>query len=152
MNMPEFTKALQIAADAHQGQKDRFGQPFVLHPIRVMLRMNPARDEELAAALLHDVIERSPWSLDDLEKAGVSQAVLVAVEHLTKKPEESYMDYIHRVRGNALAVVVKKADLEDHLEALRTRGLLENDPERKARYDQAFQTLNAGGGRSDNED
>ena len=139
--MKKLTKALRIAAEAHEGQNDRFGQPFVLHPIRVMLRMDPSKEEELTAALLHDVVEKSSWTLDDLEKAGFSQAVLDAVECLTKKPEEPYMEYIRRVRKNALAVAVKRADLEDHLEALRIRGMLDGDPERKARYEEAFRAL-----------
>ena len=150
--MPEFTKALQIAADAHQGQKDRFGQPFILHPIRVMLRMDPSCKDELTVALLHDVVEKSSLSLIDLGEAGFSQAILDAVELLTKRPEEPYLEYIRRLRGNVLAVAVKRADLEDHLEALRMRGLLDGDPERKARYDQTCQALNEGTGRSDNED
>lgn len=139
--MKKLTKALRIAVEAHEGQMDGFEQPFVLHPIRVMLRMNPSKEEELTAALLHDVVEKSSWTLDDLEKAGFSQAVLDAVECLTKKPEEPYMEYIRRVRKNTLAVAVKRADLEDHLEALRIRDLLDGDPERKARYTEAFRVL-----------
>ncbi len=139
--MKEYTKALRTAAEAHEGQKDRFGQPFVLHPIRVMLRMNPSSEEELTAALLHDVVEKSSWSLDDLEKAGFSKVILDAVELLTKRHEEPYLEYIRRLRGNALAAAVKRADLEDHLETLKERGLLEGDTERKARYAKAFRVL-----------
>lgn len=137
--MADLDDALRVAAQAHRSQKDRYGSPFILHPIRVMLRL--AGDVERVVALLHDVVERTPWTLPDLRREGFSEDVITAVDLLTKREGEAYLDYIARLRVNPLAARVKQADLQDHVDAVRERGLGDSESGRLARYREALQAL-----------
>lgn len=84
--MSTLDKAIRIAARAHEGQQDRYGAPYFLHPLRVMARVTT--DEERMAAILHDVIEDSEWTLDDLRKEDFAVVVLQAVDDLTRRDGE----------------------------------------------------------------
>ena len=117
----ELERAIAIALDAHAGQRSRSGDPYVLHPLRVMLRL--ATDDERIAGVLHDVVERSPeWTLRRLAKDGFSPAIVDAVDALSRRDGEAYGAYIVRVSANELARRVKIADLEDKLESVRMDG------------------------------
>jgi (p)ppGpp synthase/HD superfamily hydrolase len=137
--MADLDDALRVAAMAHARQKDRYGAPFLLHPIRVMLRL--AGEKERIAALLHDVVERTPWTLADLRREGFSGEVITAVDLLTKREGEAYLDYISRMRPNPLAARVKQADLQDHIDIILERGLEDRDSGRMARYHEALRAL-----------
>jgi (p)ppGpp synthase/HD superfamily hydrolase len=137
--MADLDDALRVAAQAHRSQKDRYGSPFILHPIRVMLRL--AGEVEQIVALLHDVVERSPWTLADLRREGFSEEVISAVALLTKREGEPYLDYISRVRDNPLAAQVKQADLQDHIDVLCKNSLETGESERMQRYHEALQAL-----------
>ena len=113
--------SLEIALTAYRGKKDKAGRTYVLHPLRVMLKMTG--DEEMAAALLHDVIEDSTFTAEDLCRAGIPAPVVEAVTCLTRTAGETYARFIDRVRGNRLARAVKIADLEDNLDVLRLERL-----------------------------
>ena len=128
----DFEIALQIALQAHQAQKDRYGEPYILHPLRVMSRLGTI--EEKIVALLHDVIEDSPLTLEELENKGFSVTIINAVDAMTKRPGEDYMHYITRVTGDALAVVVKLADLEDNMDLKRCKELTVEDINRMNKY------------------
>jgi len=128
----EIEKALQIALQAHQTQKDRYGEPYILHPLRVMSRLDTV--EEKIVALLHDAIEDSPLTLEKLVSKGFSVTIINAVDAMTKRPGEDYMHYITRVAGNALAVKVKLADLEDNLDLKRCKELTAEDINRMNKY------------------
>ena len=108
-------RAIAIAAEAHAGQKDRAGAPYILHPIRLMIQMDS--ENAMMAAVLHDVVENSVWTLDDLRKEGFSNEVLNAVDSLTHRDKEGedYWDYIQRAKSDPIAIKVKLADLEDNL-------------------------------------
>ena len=110
--MATIEKALQIAAKAHEGQKDKDGQPYILHPLRVMNAVDG--EEAKIAAVLHDVIEDSPVTEEDLRNEGFSEAVITAVRCLTHGKSESYADYVIRCSNNDIACQVKLADLEDN--------------------------------------
>lgn len=140
--MPTVEDAISLAVRAHAGQKDRYGQPYILHVIRVVARLfdPPAQ----MAAALHDVVEDTAVTLDELRLMGYSEAVLAAVECVTRRNNETYEQFIERIAPNPLAVRVKLADLEDNMD-LRRGGLLRaDDLERVARYQRAWKRLTTG--------
>src|SRR3954452_19997742 len=107
--MATIEKALQIAAKSHEGQTDKVGQPYLLHPLRVM---NSVEGEEARiVAVLHDVIEDTAITEDDLRREGFSEAVIAAVLCLTHRKGEPYAGYVVRCKGNDIARRVKLADL-----------------------------------------
>jgi (p)ppGpp synthase/HD superfamily hydrolase len=111
-------KALQIAAQAHEGQKDMEGLPYILHPLRVMQKVQG--EEAMIVAVLHDVIEDTPVTADDLRKSGFSDKVVTALLCVTHRKDEPYADYVVRCKGNEIARRVKLADLEDNSRLDRT--------------------------------
>lgn len=121
--------AIRLAAKVHKGQVDRFGKPYVLHVMRVMMRGQDFDEQVLGA--LHDVLERSDLTLADLEKKGFSARILKALEHISRKPEETYEQYIDRVVEDNLAIRVKLNDLADKMDLLHVDQL---DPSDLKRY------------------
>jgi len=118
--MPTLEDTIFLAALAHKGKKDRGGQPYILHPLRVMLSMDS--EEERLVALLHDIVQDSEDSgitLQWLEDYGYSPGILKALNHLTRKPSEEYSDYIERVAKNPLAMRVKLANIRENLNKIR---------------------------------
>ncbi len=137
--MSTLAKAIRIAAEAHDGQQDRFGAPYILHPLRVMMRMTS--EEERIAAILHDVVEDSDWTLDDLRKEGFSEVILQAVDCLTRRQGEHYFEYIERLKPNTVARAIKIADLEDNMDMKRIDTVSDKDLNRLARNHQAWLIL-----------
>ena len=131
--------AIQIAAQAHAGQTNRAGEPYILHPIRVMLRLKS--DEERITGILHDVVEDTPWTFEMLREAGFSEEILAAVDCLTRRENESYDEFVERIKVNPLARRVKFADLEDNMSLQRTADPTGKDVKRMARYRRAWDTL-----------
>ena len=115
--MSTIEQAIQLAARAHAGQVDKAGQPYILHPLRVMLRLNGT--EERIAAVLHDVVEDTEVTLEDLRTTGFSDAVVTAVEALTKRPGESRLDAAARAAENKIARAVKLADNAENMDLSR---------------------------------
>lgn len=109
-----FVKAIRLAAKVHSGQVDRFGQPFLLHVLRVATR-GVNEDERLLGAL-HDVLERSDLTIIDLRRKGFPAHILTALRYITRVGNESYESYIDRVVKNGLAVRVKVHDLSDKMD------------------------------------
>jgi len=132
--MSTLEHAISIAAKAHAGQVDKAGQPYILHPLRVMLRLST--EEERIAAVLHDVVEDTSVSLDQLANEGFSKSVLAAVEALTKLPGESRMEAAVRAAGNAVARTVKLADNSENMDLSRIQTPTERDFERLKEYEQ----------------
>ncbi len=142
--MSTVERAIAIAAEAHAGQVDKAGAPYVLHPLRIMLRMtgNDAR----IVAVLHDVCEDCPgWDFDRLHAEGFSEAVLTALDSVTKRAGESYEDFVRRACGNPLGREVKMGDLEDNMDLSRIAAPTERDFERFTKYRLAMATLQAMG-------
>ncbi len=137
--MATLAKAIAIAAQAHQEQLDKAGAPYILHPLRMMLRMSS--ETEMMAAILHDVVEDTDWTLDGLRQAGFSDEVVQAVECLTHREHETYDEFIARVRTNPIATKVKLADLEDNMDMRRLSTVTEKDAQRLHRYHQAWLAL-----------
>jgi len=137
--MPTLEDAIALAMKAHLGQKDRVGEPYILHPLRVMFRLGwDAPEAARIAAVLHDVVEDTAIQLRDLRRLGYSEEVLAAVELLSRRPEDSYEQFIERVLPNSTARKVKRADLEDNMELRRLPTVTAKDLERLARYRSAW--------------
>ena len=139
--MSQLENAIRIAVAAHQGQLDRAGQPYILHPLRVMARCQST--EEKIVAILHDVVEDAQWSFDDLRKEGFSEETIQALDCVTKREGEPYEDFVRRSAGNRIATRVKLADLEDNLDVRRLSEITEKDRERLNRYLAAYRRLQA---------
>ena len=110
--MATIEKALRIAAEAHEGQKDKSGLPYILHPLRVMMSVDG--EEARIVGVLHDVIEDTRVTADDLRREGFGEAVVAAVLCVTHRKDEPYADYVVRCKGNEVARRVKLADLADN--------------------------------------
>ena len=139
MEPSPLEKALALALRAHQGQMDKSGLPYILHPIRLMMRVEDPQAK--VVALLHDVLEDSDMTENDLQNAGFDKQIIEAVVCLTKTPSIDYMEYIRRIKKNSLATQVKLVDLEDNLNANRLKEIEQKDCERMARYLQAREIL-----------
>ena len=92
--MSTLERAIRIAAEAHAGQTDKAGAPYILHPLRVM--MSVEGDDARIAAVLHDLVEDTPWTFEDLRTEGFSDAVIAALESLTRREGEVYLDFCRR--------------------------------------------------------
>lgn len=134
-------RAIAIAATAHAGQVDKGGAPYILHPLKVMLRMSSL--EERIVAVLHDVVEDCGISLENLRKEGFSEEVLSAIESVTKVPGESYEDFVERAAQNPIGRVVKLADLEENSDLSRIASPSWEDLERVEKYRRAIGRLRA---------
>jgi (p)ppGpp synthase/HD superfamily hydrolase len=138
--MDLIEKSLEIALKAYRGQTDKAGETYILHPLRLMAKMDTK--EEMAVALLHDVVEDSEYTAQKLANEGIPEDVVKAVEYLTKQDGESYEDFTKRVLENNLAAKIKKADIEDNLNVLRLKELSEKDLQRIAKYHNAWHSIN----------
>ncbi len=139
--MDIIEKSLEIALKAYAGQKDKAGKTYILHPLRIMAKMQT--EYEMSAALLHDVIEDSDYTAEDLISEGIPSDVVIAVELLSKVKGESYDQFVDRVLQNPLATKIKIADIEDNINVLRLKSIRDNDLERIAKYHKAWLKLMA---------
>lgn len=137
--MSTLERAIAIAATAHEGQTDKAGAPYILHPLRVMTRM----DDEAAriAAVLHDLVEDTGWTLERLQAEGFAREVVEAVDHLTRRDGETYMEFCARTATNALARRVKLADLADNLDLSRIAEPSDRHRSLMKRYEKARDLL-----------
>jgi len=118
--------AKEIATKAHEGQVDKGGSPYINHPIWVS---NYVEGEiEKITAMLHDVVEDTPWTIEDLRKEGFGEDILAAVDLLTRREGQVYLDYVRGAKINPIARAVKLADLAHHLH--RAESLSESHKER----------------------
>jgi (p)ppGpp synthase/HD superfamily hydrolase len=141
---PSVEDAIALAAIAHRDQQypSPEGEPYIFHPLRMMLTLSDPVDQ--MAAVLHDVVEETHLRLQDLVQAGYSSELVTAIDTLTHRPTESYSDYIERVATNDVARRVKVADLMENL-ANNLRSPTEpGNAERIARYELALARLDGG--------
>ena len=132
-------KALRLAYEAHAGQFDKSGVPYVFHPLHLAEQMED--EESIIAALLHDVVEDTAYSLADLRAMGFPEKALEAVALLTHDPAEPYLSYVARVKENPVARRVKLADLRHNSDLSRIRQVTERDLERVEQYAAAIRLL-----------
>jgi guanosine-3',5'-bis(diphosphate) 3'-pyrophosphohydrolase len=142
--MSTLERAIEIAAKAHAGQVDKAGQPYILHPLRLMLAVRTPH--ERMAAVLHDVVEDTPTTFADLEAAGFPPEVVAAVRALTKTQGEKRIDAAHRAAADPVARVVKLADVTDNMDLSRIAAPTPKDFERLKEYEQVRAILLAAAG------
>jgi (p)ppGpp synthase/HD superfamily hydrolase len=128
-------KVLVLATNAHAGQFDRGGKPYILHPLKVMHYLKTDDEELQCIALLHDVIEDTDTSWKDLEAIGCTARVIAGVRVLTKMPGQTYDEYKNEVFANFDAMRVKSCDLRHNTEI---KGVTEKDIARIAKYNQFY--------------
>lgn len=137
----DITKAAMILAyRAHTGKTDKYGIPYIYHPAHVAEQMRT--EEETAAALLHDVVEDTKVTLEQLTDAGFPPSIVDAVRLLTHEDGVEYMDYVALLKDNTIARAVKLADLKHNSDTARIDGEMSaTDHQRLKKYDQARELL-----------
>jgi (p)ppGpp synthase/HD superfamily hydrolase len=139
--MNPFEKAIAMAADAHAGQTDKAGEPYILHILRIVLELRDRTAQTVAA--LHDIVEDTPLTFEDLEAAGFASEIVEAVRALTKRADEVHDVYLARVAANPIARRVKIADLEDNMRLQRLSRVSDADLTRFRKYHRSWKTLKA---------
>ena len=148
-------KAIKIAVEAHTGQVDKGGNPYILHPLRVMLSLD--LEEERIVGVLHDVVEDCEgWTWDRLKDQGCSDKIIEALKSVSKTPDEEkqfkemddpnkkmdhYLQFIKRAKANKIGRHVKAADIRDNLDISRIDDITERDIYRLNRYKKALSIL-----------
>ena len=128
-------RAMELAYRAHHGQFDKNGVPYVFHPFHLAEQMDT--EETVTAALLHDVVEDTDYTLEDLRAMGFPDSVLEALSLLTHDPSVPYMEYVKRLKNNPIARAVKLADLTHNSDLSRLPAVTERDLERVEKYRRA---------------
>lgn len=124
--MSNIHLAIQVATRAHQHQKRKDGTPYIAHPFKVLLRAQSMIEEQFPfdvvegediqiVAVLHDVVEDTDVTFDELRELGFSEVVIAALDSVTKRPGETYMNFVARSKANPVGRIVKLADIEDNL-------------------------------------
>ncbi|MBV9282862.1 MAG: GTP pyrophosphokinase [Chloroflexi bacterium] len=131
--------AILLAIQAHRGQVEKAGQPYCLHLLRVMLRLDS--ELERMAGVLHDIVEDTPYTLADLRQMGYPAAVVEALDCLMRRDGETYDEFLERIKTDRLARRVKIADLEDNMDLRRLPRLVDADVARMNRYRSAWADL-----------
>jgi (p)ppGpp synthase/HD superfamily hydrolase len=135
--MSTLERAIAIAAEAHAGQVDKAGAPYVLHPLRMMLRVSS--NEERIVAVLHDVCEDCPgWDFDRLRREGFSERIIAALDSVTKRDGEDYEAFVRRAAADPVGRAVKLADLNDNSDLTRIAEPAPRDFERIEKYRRAI--------------
>ena len=132
-------KALKISFTAHKDQTDKSGMPYVFHPFHLAEQMND--EDTTIVALLHDVVEDTPYTLDDLRAMGFNEQVLDALALMTHDKRVPYLDYVAKIKGNKIARTVKLADLKHNSDLSRLNNVEEKDSNRIEKYRQAIALL-----------
>ena len=136
---PTTKKALCLCFEAHKNQKDKSGLPYVFHLFHLAEQMET--EESTAAALLHDVLEDTDYTLADLAALGFADSVLSALVLLTHDETVDYMDYVRAIKANPIARAVKLADLKHNSDLSRLDTIDEKALTRKAKYEKAIALL-----------
>jgi (p)ppGpp synthase/HD superfamily hydrolase len=137
--MPTLEDAIILAVNAHRGQLDKAGAPYILHPLHLMMQMHS--ETAKIVAVLHDVVEDTPYTLDDLVAQGYPPDVVEAVNCVTRREEEAYDEFIERLAPNPLARAVKIADLKHNMDIRRLPHFTERTAELLRRYHRAWGRL-----------
>ena len=136
-----LSKAILIATNAHDGQFDKGGSPYIMHCIKVMHYTRSTDAEIFAIAVMHDVVEDTDVTYKDLRDAGMSERVISGICALTKVPGETYEEYKARVKMNPDSRIVKMADLRHNSDLSRLKDVTQKDIARIAKYHKFYLEL-----------
>jgi GTP diphosphokinase / guanosine-3',5'-bis(diphosphate) 3'-diphosphatase len=137
----DLTRAIALAELAHGGQVDKAGKPYINHPLRVMQSMQTEMGR--IVAVLHDAVEDSDLTLDQLTEAGFGIEIVTAIDAITKRPGEVYEIYLQRVMANPIALQVKIADMSDNMNITRIAEPTPKDWQRLEKYREILPKLQA---------
>ncbi len=138
--MSTLERAIAIAAEAHAGQVDKAGAPYILHPLRIMMSLTSI--DERIVGVLHDVCEDCPgWDFDRLRREGFSDAVIAGLGSVTKRDGEAYDAFVRRAAADPIGRRVKRADLRDNSDLSRIAAPTEKDRMRLEKYRSALALL-----------
>lgn len=137
--MATLEKAIELAAKYHARQKDKGGQPYILHPLAVMAKVEGITAKTVA--VLHDIIEDTPITAEDLQQEGFSQEIIAAVVALTKQEGMSREQAAIQARQNPIARLVKIADVSENMQIERIPNPTDKDYARLATYQQVMHIL-----------
>ena len=132
-------KALKLSFEAHKRQEDKSGVPYVFHPYEVASHMKD--ESSVCVALLHDVVEDTEVTIEDLRKQGFPQEVCEAVRVMTRESGVPYLDYVNEIKVNRIARRVKMADLQHNMDATRMTEISDGHREKMKLYEQAYRIL-----------
>jgi (p)ppGpp synthase/HD superfamily hydrolase len=136
---PLTKKAMKFAYQAHQGQTDKSGLPYIYHPMHIAEQMED--ESTTVCALLHDVVEDTHYTLEDLIQQGYPSEIIEALSLLTHNKDISYMDYVRKIKSNKIASTVKLADLQHNSDLSRLEVIDDDALKRIEKYRKAMQIL-----------
>ena len=138
---PVTKKALKLCFEAHKKQVDKSGMPYVFHPFHLAEQMQT--EETTVVALLHDLVEDTDYTIEDLASMGFSKNITDAIALMTHADDVTYMDYVRKIKDNPIAKVVKLADLKHNSDLTRLDVVDEKALKRKEKYLEAIKILEA---------
>lgn len=145
--MPTLGRAIAMAATAFEKIEDKSGAPYILHCIEVMRGVKHKREAYQIVAILHDLVEDTDWTLEEVYNQGFAGEVVAALDCLTHRDgvihedNETYDEYIERIMTNEIAMKVKLSDLRHNSDILRLKGVRDKDLERIAKYHKSFNKI-----------
>ena len=137
--MATLENAITLAVQQHAGQVDKGGQPYILHPLRVMLQLQ--QTDQQIVAVLHDILEDTHTTTQDLQNLGFQTHIIQAIQALTKLPHETRVQAAMRTAQNPLACAVKIADVQDNMNLTRIPNPTARDLARLEEYRQVLEIL-----------
>jgi (p)ppGpp synthase/HD superfamily hydrolase len=136
-----LAKAIALASEKHMGQFDKGGMPYILHPLKVMHYLKSDDMELMSIAVMHDVVEDTDVTFQDLHDLGFTVRVIDALKLLTKMPGQTLKEYVDGIKSNPDAIAVKLADLRHNSDIRRLKGITDKDVARMKKYNEMFLTL-----------
>lgn len=133
-------KAMKLCFQAHKDQTDKSGIPYVFHPIHLAEQM--LDEDTTVVALLHDVVEDTEYTIEDLAAMGFNDRVISAIKLMTHADDVPYMDYVAKIKENPVAKAVKLADLAHNSDITRLDVIDDKSLERVEKYRKAIRLLN----------
>lgn len=138
-----LSNMLVLAVNGHAGQFDKGGNPYILHPLKVMYYLKSTDEELMCIGVGHDLIEDTKTTFQDLRDAGMSERVIAGIKALTKQPGQTYDEYKEGIFANHDAMIVKQADLRHNSDIRRLKGITEKDMARNIKYLQFYMEIEA---------
>ena len=136
---PVTKKALKLCFEAHKAQVDKSGMPYVFHPFHLAEQMKT--EETIVVALLHDLVEDTDYTIEDLRKMGFEKKITDAIALMTHADDVDYMDYVRTIKQNPIAKEVKLADLRHNSDLSRLDTIDEKALQRREKYQRAIELL-----------